>query len=43
MKWKFWKRPLRAEEQLDRLQLLIFEEAMRLERARNKRKRTYEV
>lgn len=43
MKWKFWERLLRASERLDLFHVLMFEEAMRLERARNKRKRTYEV
>lgn len=41
--WKFWKKAPSAEEQLDRIQLSMYEEAMRLDRARNKRKRVYEV
>jgi len=43
MKKKFWKKAPSAEEQLDRFQVLIYEEAMKLERTRNKRKRIYEV
>jgi hypothetical protein len=43
MRWKFWKKAPSAEEQLDQIRLEIFHEAMRLERARCKRKRTYEV
>lgn len=43
LSWKFWKKALSAEEQLDQIQLSMHEEAMRLEKARNKRKRIYEV
>lgn len=43
MRWKFWKKAASAEEQLDQAQLVMYEEAMRLERARCKRKRSYEV
>jgi hypothetical protein len=41
--WKFWEKAPSAEEQLDRIQLSMYEEAMRLEKARTKRKRIYEV
>jgi hypothetical protein len=40
---KFWNKEPTPEEQLDRFQVLIYEEAMKLERARCKRKRIYEV
>jgi hypothetical protein len=43
MKLKFWRKAPSAEEQLDQLQLEMVREAMRLEKARCKRKRTYEV
>lgn len=41
--WKFWKKEPSPEEQLDRFHLVMYEEAMRLERVRSKRKRSYEV
>jgi hypothetical protein len=43
MRCKFWKKEPSPEEQLDRLRLVMCEEAMKLERARCKRKRVYEV
>jgi len=43
MNLKFWKKSPSAEEQLDKIRLEMFHEAMSLERKRSKRKRTYEV
>jgi hypothetical protein len=43
MRLKFWKKTSSAEEQLDRLRLLMYEEAIKLEWVRCKRKRIYEV
>jgi hypothetical protein len=43
MRYKFWKKAPSPEEQLDRLRLAMYEEAIKLEKARCKRKRIYEV
>lgn len=43
MRRRFWRRRPSAEEQLDRAHLAMHREAMKLERERSKRKRTYEV
>jgi hypothetical protein len=43
LNWKFWKKTPSAKEQLDEIDLEMYEEAMRLEKARDKRKRSYEV
>jgi hypothetical protein len=43
MRVKFWKKEPSREEQLDLFRVLMYEEAMKLERARCKRKRIYEA
>jgi SHS2 domain-containing protein len=43
MNLKFWKKAPSAKEQLEEIDLEMYDEAMRLEKARSKRKRTYEI
>jgi hypothetical protein len=43
LSWKFWKKAPAPGDRLDQIQFEIYQEAMRLEKLRSKRKRIYEV